>query len=97
MKDNGDPTQEPKTEYEQEQQSSLVPRFEPPSKLTLLPSFQLNKIYCFPKTLPQEFIIFGAFTLNFEVVYCINTANYAKYMDIKQDINLGIIEAIKKL
>ena len=39
---------------------------------------------------------FGAFTLNFEVVYYIKTANYAKYMDIKQDINFGIIEAFEK-
>ena len=39
---------------------------------------------------------FGAFTLNFEVVYYIKTANYAKYMDIKQEINFRIIEAFEK-
>jgi len=39
---------------------------------------------------------FGAFTLNFEVVYYIKTANYAKYMDIQQDINFGIIESFEK-
>ncbi len=39
---------------------------------------------------------FGNFTLNFEVVYYIKTPNYAKYMDIKQDINFGLIEAFEK-
>jgi small-conductance mechanosensitive channel len=39
---------------------------------------------------------FGNFSLNFEVVYYINSNDYAKYMDIQQDINLGIMEAFQK-
>ena len=39
---------------------------------------------------------FGDFSLNFEIVYYINSNDYAKYMDIQQDINLGIKEAFEK-
>jgi small-conductance mechanosensitive channel len=43
-----------------------------------------------------HFSEFGDFTLNFEVVYYIRTPDYDKYMDIKQEINLGLIEAFEK-
>jgi small-conductance mechanosensitive channel len=43
-----------------------------------------------------HFSEFGDFALTFEVVYYIKTPNYGKYMDIKQDINFGLIEAFEK-
>ena len=39
---------------------------------------------------------FGDFSLNFEVVYHLNSRDYNKYMDIQQAINLGIKEAFEK-
>jgi len=39
---------------------------------------------------------FGAFSLNFEVVYFIDSADYNRYMDIQQLINFGIAEAFEK-
>jgi small-conductance mechanosensitive channel len=43
-----------------------------------------------------HFSEFGDFTFNFEVIYYIKTPNYQKYMDIKQDINFGLLEAFEK-
>lgn len=39
---------------------------------------------------------FGDFSLNFEIVYYVLTNDYNKYMDIQQEINLGIAEAFKR-
>jgi small-conductance mechanosensitive channel len=39
---------------------------------------------------------FGDFSLNFEVVYYLNSRDYNKYMDVQQAINLGIKEAFEK-
>lgn len=39
---------------------------------------------------------FGDFSLNFEVVYYINSSDYNKYMDSQQEINLGINERFEK-
>jgi small-conductance mechanosensitive channel len=39
---------------------------------------------------------FGAFSLNFEIVYFIDSSDYNKYMDIQQKINFGIAEAFEK-
>ncbi|MBN1860639.1 MAG: mechanosensitive ion channel family protein [Candidatus Thermoplasmatota archaeon] len=39
---------------------------------------------------------FGAFSLNFEVVYFIDSSDYNTYMDIQQQINFGIAEAFEK-
>ncbi len=39
---------------------------------------------------------FGDFALKFEVVYYINSKDYAKYMDKQQEINLKIKEAFEK-
>lgn len=39
---------------------------------------------------------FGAFSLNFEVVYFVNTADYTKYMDIQHKINMEIAKAFEK-
>jgi small-conductance mechanosensitive channel len=39
---------------------------------------------------------FGAFSLNFEIVYFIDSSDYNKYMDIQQQINFGIADAFEK-
>lgn len=39
---------------------------------------------------------FGAFSLNFEIVYFIDSSDYNTYMDIQQQINFGIAEAFEK-
>jgi small-conductance mechanosensitive channel len=39
---------------------------------------------------------FGDFSLNFEVVYYVKTSDYNKYMDTRQKISFGIIEAFEK-
>jgi len=39
---------------------------------------------------------FGAYSLNFEVVYYIDSSEYKTYMDIQQQINFGIAEAFEK-
>ncbi len=43
-----------------------------------------------------HFAEFGDFTLNFPVVYYMNTDDYGKYMDTQQEINFAIIEAFRK-
>lgn len=44
-----------------------------------------------------HFSSFGVDRLNFEVVYIINTADYTKYMDIQQEINISIIEGLNTM
>lgn len=39
---------------------------------------------------------FGDFSLDFEVVYFIETGDYDKYMDIQQSLNFGIMEGFEK-
>lgn len=39
---------------------------------------------------------FGPYSLDFEVVYFILSADYNKYMDVQQQINLAIMEAFEK-
>lgn len=43
-----------------------------------------------------HFTEFGDFSLNFEVVYYMKTADYVKYMDTQQEINFAIKEAFEK-
>ncbi|MDD2928459.1 MAG: mechanosensitive ion channel family protein [Sideroxydans sp.] len=43
-----------------------------------------------------HFANYGDFSLNFEFVYYVIGADYAKYMDIQQAINLAIFEAFEK-
>ncbi len=38
----------------------------------------------------------GDFSYKFEIVFYTKTSNYAKYMDIRQEINFGIIDAFEK-
>lgn len=42
-----------------------------------------------------HFANYGDFSLNFEFVYYVIGADYAKYMDIQQEINLAIFEAFE--
>jgi len=39
---------------------------------------------------------FGAYSLNFEIVYYIDSSDYNTYMDMQQQINFGIVEAFEK-
>lgn len=43
-----------------------------------------------------HFTKIGDFSLDFEIVYYLKTADYVKYMDTQQQINLGILEAFEK-
>jgi len=43
-----------------------------------------------------HFASYGDFSLNFEFVYYVTGADYNKYMDIQQAINLSIFEAFEK-
>ena len=43
-----------------------------------------------------HFMAFGDYSLNFEVVYFIESADYLKYMDINQEIYLAIYEQFEK-
>lgn len=43
-----------------------------------------------------HFASYGASSLDFEFVYFVSDADYAKYMDIQQAINLAIFEAFEK-
>lgn len=40
---------------------------------------------------------FGAFSLDFEVVYYVLSAEYGTYMDVQQAINLGLYERLRKI
>ncbi len=43
-----------------------------------------------------HFSKFNAFSLDFEIVYYVNTSDYNKYMDIQQNVNLDIKERFEK-
>ncbi|HEX7358061.1 MAG TPA: hypothetical protein VF270_10160, partial [Ignavibacteriaceae bacterium] len=43
-----------------------------------------------------HFASYGDFSLNFEFVYYVTGADYNKYMDIQQEINLSIFESFEK-
>ena len=44
----------------------------------------------------MHFKDFGDFSLNYEVVYYLNSKEYVEYMNAQQDINLKIMEAFEK-
>src|SRR5690606_13381246 len=44
-----------------------------------------------------HFLNYGDSSLNFEVVYIVDDADYNKYMDIQQNINFRIYEEFEKL
>ena len=43
-----------------------------------------------------HFASYGNFSLNFEVVYYVNDPDYNKYMDVQQEINFKLKEALEK-
>ncbi|NEP19192.1 MAG: mechanosensitive ion channel, partial [Leptolyngbya sp. SIO4C1] len=43
-----------------------------------------------------HFLAYGDFSLNFEVVYFVETDDYAAYMDAQQQINLGLKAAFER-
>ena len=43
-----------------------------------------------------HFASFGDFSLNFELVYYVNSDDYAEYMDKNQDVNLEIFKEFEK-
>jgi small-conductance mechanosensitive channel len=43
-----------------------------------------------------HFSSYGDFSLNFEVVYYVNSRDYNQYMDIQQEINLKLKEELQK-
>ena len=43
-----------------------------------------------------HFKSFGSFSIDFEVVYYVTTADYLIYMDVQQDVNLKIVRAFEK-
>jgi small-conductance mechanosensitive channel len=43
-----------------------------------------------------HFSSFGDFSLNFEVVYYVNSRDYTQYMNIQQEINLTLKEELEK-
>lgn len=43
-----------------------------------------------------HFFSYGDFSLNFEVVYYVNSSDYNQYMDIQQEINLKLKEELQK-
>jgi small-conductance mechanosensitive channel len=44
-----------------------------------------------------HFSAYGSYSLNFEIVYFVESADYAHYMDINQLFNLRLMEAFRKL
>ena len=70
------------------------------------PSEKLRKILVIVKELFDKikladfgrvhFKEFADFSLNFEVVYYVNTGNYDKYMDVQQKVNFAIKESLEK-
>ncbi|PIR95167.1 mechanosensitive ion channel protein MscS [Candidatus Falkowbacteria bacterium CG10_big_fil_rev_8_21_14_0_10_37_6] len=43
-----------------------------------------------------HFKTFGDFSLNFEIIYYVDSADYVEYMNIQQKINLAIVEVFEK-
>lgn len=43
-----------------------------------------------------HFVSFGPYSLDFEIVYYVDTNDYATYMDVQQQINLSIMEEFEK-
>jgi len=43
-----------------------------------------------------HFAAFGDFSLNFEVIYFVDSPDYIDFMDAQQAVNLGIVEAFEK-
>jgi small-conductance mechanosensitive channel len=70
-----------------------------PDKLRQIPQIARELIEKLAQTRfdRAHFAGFGNFSLNFEVVYYVLTPEYNVYMDIQQEINLGLLETLAEL
>jgi small-conductance mechanosensitive channel len=70
----------------------------PLDKLQKIPGIITQIVETEPMTTPDRvhFATYGDFSLNFEIVFFVATANYKEYMDIIQDVNYRIYEAFAK-
>ncbi|MEM4258451.1 MAG: mechanosensitive ion channel family protein [Candidatus Thermoplasmatota archaeon] len=70
----------------------------PLSKLEKIPDIIRNIILqCELTTVDRiHFKEYGPYSLNFEIVYFVNTSDYVKYMDTQHKINMGIKAAFEK-
>lgn len=69
----------------------------PPETMEEIPGIVRKAVESSPDTRfdRAHFKTFGASSLDFEVVYFINTADFTKYMDIQQSINLILMKAFQ--
>ncbi|MCU0356953.1 MAG: mechanosensitive ion channel family protein [Cyclobacteriaceae bacterium] len=70
----------------------------PLEKLKKIPSLITQIVESEPLTTPDRvhFATYGEFSLNFEVVFFVQSADYTQYMDIIQDVNYRIYEAFEQ-
>lgn len=70
----------------------------PLEKLKEIPGIITKILEDEPITTPDRvhFANFGDFSLNFEIVFFVQSADYKQYMDIHQDINFRIYEAFEQ-
>ena len=71
----------------------------PPEKLEMIPSIirEIIEQQTSARFDRAHFFEFAAFSLNFEIVYWVESAEYAQYMDIQQSINLQIYQKFAEL
>jgi small-conductance mechanosensitive channel len=60
---------------------------------TIIDNEKLEHVYKLDRV---HFTEFGDFSLNFNVIYYMNTKDYVKYRDTQQEINFKIVEAFEK-
>jgi small-conductance mechanosensitive channel len=67
-------------------------------KLKKIPDLITQIIIAEPLTNPDRvhFAAYGEFSLNFEVVFFVQSSDYKQFMDIVQDVNFKIYEAFEK-
>jgi small-conductance mechanosensitive channel len=70
----------------------------PLDKLKKIPDLITQIIVAEPLTTPDRvhFATYGDFSLNFEVVFFVQSSDYKQFMDIVQDVNFRIYEAFEK-
>jgi len=75
-------------------------RYETPlEKVEQIPGLVKKIIYEQKHTLfdRAHFFKFGSYALEFEIVYFVNSSDYALYMDIQQAINISLARALKEM
>jgi len=70
----------------------------PPAKLAKIPALIRSLIESHPEARfdRSHFSKIGAASFDFESVYIMKTADYGKFMDVQQDINLRLLEALER-